>query len=73
MADISMCTDKDCPSRVHCYRYRARVNQYRQSYMRPERAGEKCDYYWSTNGWSDSNLTPMTDIEKDSEGSNGQL
>lgn len=33
MPDISMCQNKDCPSRLKCYRYMAMPNEYRQAYM----------------------------------------
>jgi hypothetical protein len=33
MADISMCLDADCPMSEFCYRYTAKPNERRQSYM----------------------------------------
>lgn len=32
MADISMCRDKQCPSRLDCYRFTAKPSQFLQSY-----------------------------------------
>ena len=65
MADISMCLDTECPSRVHCYRFRAIPNQYRQSYfVDTQREGKpKCDHYWSASGWDDRSLRKMSEIE----------
>ena len=36
MADISMCTSVDCPSRFVCYRFTAKPNAFQQSYLFPE-------------------------------------
>lgn len=33
MADITMCDDDSCPSKMKCYTYTAPVNQWRQSYF----------------------------------------
>jgi hypothetical protein len=63
MADISICSNNECPSRVYCYRYRARVNPYRQWYSNYKHIGERCDNYWSTNGWDDRSVTPLEEIE----------
>ena len=45
MADISMCMNTDCPSREKCYRFTAKANPYRQSYMdfKPEDGADKCE------------------------------
>jgi hypothetical protein len=32
MPDISMCTNRTCPKRSDCYRYRVVPNDHRQSY-----------------------------------------
>lgn len=63
MADISMCADAECPSRVHCYRFRAIPNEYRQSYMDFKHEGERCEAYSSTSGWDDRHLAPMSEID----------
>jgi hypothetical protein len=34
MPDISMCMNRQCPRRGHCYRYLAPPNPYRQSYAK---------------------------------------
>ena len=33
MADISMCNGGDCPAKEYCYRFKAPINEYRQSYF----------------------------------------
>lgn len=33
MADITMCTGKNCPHKAECYRFTAEKNLYRQSIM----------------------------------------
>jgi hypothetical protein len=47
MPDISMCTNKDCPLKETCYRFKAIPDKYRQSYggFAPDDKGE-CKYYW---------------------------
>lgn len=45
MADISMCTDADCPSRAHCYRQTAVPNEHWQSYTAFCREGDRCPDY----------------------------
>lgn len=47
MADITMCNGKNCDLRQTCYRYKAKPNEYRQSYFveTPIKNGE-CDKYW---------------------------
>lgn len=67
MADIAMCTDKECPSRVHCYRYRAKKNPYRQAYGPWKHEGERCEHYESTSGWPDYCLETMKDLEGKNE------
>ena len=50
MADITMCRDRRCPSRVGCLRYRAEPS-FRQSYFDPPRMDEnRCSYYIPTEG-----------------------
>ncbi len=65
MPDIAMCNNKTCPSRVNCYRYRAKPNRYRQSYveLQPNSSG-KCEEYWSTNGFDDKSLEPLDEAER---------
>jgi len=54
MADISMCANKECPSRDICYRYTATVNPYRQAYS---------DYEFDESGKC-SSFTPNKKEEK---------
>lgn len=65
MADIAMCADTECPSRIHCYRYRARANELRQNYTdyRRHRNQKQCLEYWSVSGRDDQDLTPMKELE----------
>ena len=46
MADITMCEGKDCNLKESCYRYKAKANEYRQSYFTesPIKNG-KCEMY----------------------------
>lgn len=46
MADISLCMNKDCPKADTCYRAKARPNEFRQSYIKPEKMGDECMFYW---------------------------
>lgn len=64
MPDIAMCVNVKCPSRVHCYRYRAKVSG-RQDYMEFIPKGSKCESYKSTSGWDDRYLTSMRELEPD--------
>ena len=45
MADISMCTDKECTLKETCYRFKATPG-YWQSYADFKQVNGKCDYYW---------------------------
>lgn len=62
MPDIAMCTDKECPSRVHCYRYIAKPSE-RQSYAEFKHDSERCQFYESTSVWDDRFLSNMKEIE----------
>lgn len=46
MPDISMCRDRECPSRGECYRYRARpgVRQSYESFYRDDDVS--CAFYY---------------------------
>lgn len=51
MADITMCTNTDCPLAPNCYRVQAPVNPYRQTvsefpYITDANSHTICDYYW---------------------------
>lgn len=60
MPDISMCTDKDCPQREKCFRYRAEPNDY-QSYSAFKYDGG-CDYFYAFDA-GDKQVRPMGEIE----------
>lgn len=46
MPDISMCTGVGCPLKETCYRYKAKPNEYWQSFfMKPPFEKGKCDHY----------------------------
>lgn len=45
MADITMCTNKECKLNETCYRFTAKANEYYQSYMcDPKQDCEERDY-----------------------------
>lgn len=46
MADITMCSNKECPKKEQCYRFTATPNPYRQGYMelKPDENGECKDF-----------------------------
>ena len=50
MADITMCSGKDCPLKESCYRFTATPSEFRQSYFfqPPVIKGEEisCEMYW---------------------------
>ena len=49
MADITMCTNEGCKFKTNCYRYLAKICEFRQSYFTDaEDACVKDDYayYW---------------------------
>ena len=48
MADISMCRNVRCKSRLVCYRFMADVNEFRQAYANfvPDKGNDRCDYFW---------------------------
>lgn len=62
MPDISMCSNRECESRIHCYRYRAKSSNW-QSYLVMEGPMIRCDHYWSTSGYDDRRITPMIELE----------
>ena len=54
MADICMCSGKDCPVKEKCYRFTSLVNEYGQSYFleppgKIEEGKFTCDVYWGEN------------------------
>ena len=68
MPDISMCNNKQCPSKEYCYRFTAIPNEFRQSYIDfgPEEDGmDKCSYFWP-NG-NDSNKCKLGGVKREGE------
>jgi len=67
MPDISMCTNKFCPSKEYCYRFTAVPTLHRQSFMAFTYAeGEdKCDYFYP-NG-NDSIKCKLDGVKRDGE------
>jgi hypothetical protein len=61
--DIAMCLGTDCPHKESCYRYKAKPNEYRQSYfsVAPIKDG-KCDMYWGEK--AQAIFTQLKDIVK---------
>lgn len=51
MTDISMCTNKDCPLRMKCFRYTAIPDPYWQSFCGfiPDESGN-CEMFWDNKG-----------------------
>lgn len=50
MADISMCKGLECPLKESCYRYKAPVNEYMQSYFVEvpfDFEKNSCEHFWS--------------------------
>jgi hypothetical protein len=49
MADITMCSGKDCKVKEKCYRHTAQKSEYFQSYFLNPPVDEKgnCEYYWN--------------------------
>lgn len=46
MTDISKCNGAGCELKEKCYRFTALDNEYRQSYMTPDKRGLECEYFW---------------------------
>jgi len=48
MADIAMCTNRQCQSFSDCYRAQAKANPHRQTYMdfKPKEGADKCADFW---------------------------
>lgn len=49
MPDISKCANENCPSKMKCFRYTAKPNEYRQSYadFSPNEGEDRCEYFWN--------------------------
>jgi hypothetical protein len=62
MPDISMCANKNCPSRKTCYRYLAKPNEQRQSYAIFKQDKDiACEYYTSKDGYGRVRELPEAD------------
>lgn len=49
MADITMCEGKNCPLKEKCYRFTAKVSEYRQSYFMEtpyNKEENNCKHFW---------------------------
>lgn len=48
MPDITMCLNNQCPSREHCYRYRAVPSHFTQVYaaFMVVEGRDRCNSYW---------------------------
>ena len=57
MADIAMCSGKECPIKESCYRHLAKVGVYQSYFLKPpyNKRKNKCEYYWETNQKNESN------------------
>ena len=53
MVDISKCEGDGCEIRSDCYRFTAKANEHRQSYMKPPTVGKNCEYYWPVKSKSE--------------------
>lgn len=49
MADISMCLNEKCPSRMSCYRFTAPVSSYWQTFADFKPDGDRCEDYIPRN------------------------
>ena len=54
MVDITMCSNKECPSFAMCYRAQAVANEFRQAYGDFDNSGELCcdDYIPVKPNWN---------------------
>lgn len=51
MPDITMCTGVGCPLKETCYRYKAKPDEWWQSFfMTPPFEKGKCEHYWEIRG-----------------------
>ncbi len=51
--DISMCLNRECPSRLRCHRYTADSDWLYQSVMnyKPDKDTGKCKSFWDNEGY----------------------
>ena len=64
MADIAMCSGKDCPHKDNCYRHTAQEGMLQTYFLNPPIDEDgKCDYYWGDNAeivWSTERINNDT-------------
>jgi hypothetical protein len=49
MSDISKCEGTNCPLKETCFRFKAKSNEFRQSYLTEvpyDHENNSCDEYW---------------------------
>jgi hypothetical protein len=47
MADITKCTDNNCPFHKHCYRYNAKSSDWQSFFLdSPRTVDVECKEYW---------------------------
>lgn len=65
MADISMCSNRACPSAENCYRFRAIANPHWQTYadFHPSFQG-RCDWFVHIDRYGQVGLTPFVKEEE---------
>ena len=54
MADISMCSGKNCPLKKKCYRYTAPQSDYQSWFDNPplKEEDDSCEYFWDNKGYN---------------------
>lgn len=67
MPDISMCGNRTCPSRMKCYRYRARPDEHWQSWMEFQVPDclDRCGSFmelWAFQHVNPDRLTPESEL-----------
>lgn len=66
MPDIAMCPGIQCETKNNCYRYRAKPEEFGQTYadFRPDKEGI-CTRFWDIEGYLERFLVPVEEIEQD--------
>ncbi len=65
MPDVAMCFGTNCPLKETCYRYKAKPNEYRQSYLaEPPIKEGKCEYYWKTSEDAQARSLPSVPVAR---------
>lgn len=52
MADITMCSGKNCPVANKCYRFTATPSDHQSYFLSPPYDGKSCSMYWGDNAQS---------------------